>query len=532
MAQITWRNVDPANTATNAAAIQRDSTALADSLKSLGAFTTGIGEKRKDVNTEALLRQIQGLDTAGLEAARTSGQFGAEALEGQNVDTGALFSALKGQDAAIAKQATDVFNQEATARTQADAPILAASQAQLAGITDPKQIAGFTAGLGESGLSSQAQTQMLNAAKAAETSMVSKARGEAAHTRSQAALAREDRALAIQDKTDTEINNIFSRESEINQANRSIGAKVAEEFGLQVDASGIPIVGEVVLPELPENPSPQQQAEYDFAVATAENTGKDAIARRMVELGLQDRPTVAQNEATLLKSLKGAKPTQKAMAVKLLKDSKDIYDALPETAQTALTGEINRAVSTIDLNLNQKRAEHQVLVGMHPTTPAETQRRKTLELNDVLRLAEEKASEESYFFGMFGPSKGVGGNTLRELITDTMATKFAGKTPEPWMLESALLASVQTKDEAMTPEVAEKRFLSLVERMVLDTSEEASADKIAKSKKALDNAVLAAPLAKTRQANNLSKTYRRSAGKASFSDMFTRGTQSSLYSGK
>ena len=246
MAQITWRNVNAPSFAGSNQAAQAGSESISRGLASLGTLAQQEGKRRKDVNTGELLREIQGLDTAGLTEARSSGQFGADALEGQNVDEGALFAALKGQDAAIAKQATDVFNRENATRTQSDAPILAASQAELAGISDPKQIAAYTAKLGESGLSSQAQTQMLNAAKAAETSLVNKGRSEETYIRSQDAQVRADEKRIEDEETDAFNLNILRTQQRdtptVNEASSQIAGITTQE-GITDFRNKIPELG-------------------------------------------------------------------------------------------------------------------------------------------------------------------------------------------------------------------------------------------------------------------------------------------------
>jgi len=509
MAQITWRNINAPSFAGSAAATEAASESIARGISGLGSLATKEGERRKESNTEALLRQIQGLDTAGLAEARASGQFGAEALAGQNVDEQALFSALKGQDAAIAKQATDVFNREATARTQADAPILADYQAQLAGISDPTKIGAFTESLAGSGLSSQAQTQMLNAAKSAETSLVGKGRSEAAYKRTQMLQGREDENRRQQDAADAAINAAITTTSSVNKQNNAIVSSTAEKHGLKVQD------GQLVFPQpdLTGITDPLQKAAIQKSTKDFQNQVED----EMISAGLSATKTFGQKLSGLDAAFTqaGLSPTEKAANMKTYRELQGSTRDLSQEDQQKSSADITRANTTIAGNLVLQREAHEQVVAQNPVSPEETRRQNALSVNDVLIMATDKAPQGSWVPTI--GREGIGGAELRTLIQSTSrkGVNVGGEhyDVEPWMLEQALITTAQTPEESWgNPEVMKGKFKKIIELIATDPSRNIRNSKVAASKAKLDAAIKAAPLAKFNEAVRITKEYKDKSG--------------------
>ena len=507
MAQITWRNVDPANTATNAAAIQRDSTALADSLKSLGAFTTGIGEKRKDVNTEALLRQIQGLDTAGLEAARTSGQFGAEALEGQNVDTGALFSALKGQDAAIESDLTARLGRENAALGRSEAPEIQAIKNKIAA----GDYAGAQSDIETSGI--RDKTGLTTAVKSGERAAEMRTRADDAHADQQAAKER-DRVNReqLEDSSNLITKSMAGRASTI-AGNKSAMEQTAEEYGLTLDDTG-----NFIFPELevaPKHLSTRGQADLNKNFVSRHERLQNKVARRAKELGLTENLTPVQRKKKLSAGLLelGLDANEYRTAVSNFDEVQGLANDLPSGAKTALDQKNAEDLGTEQVRMEVLNSEHAELVAANPLTPEETKKRETMSLNEVLVNSVKIAAQGSYLPDGWSDD-GVGGEDLRDLINDTYnktidydipkldasgkpmkdeagkpITEAVSRKPEPWMLDTALLIAGQTAEESWgNPVVFEAAFKEIVKQLASDVTQDYRKEVIKLSKAKLDKA--------------------------------------------
>ena len=246
--------------------------------------------------------------------------------------------------------------------------------------------------------------------------------------------------------------------------------------------------------------------------------------------------------------------------LKTFENAMNTRDALPQAAQRALDGQIDQANNQVDILHNQAKDDHQKLVREQPYSEEELLRQKSVDEASVRNLILEKAPDGSFLLDIGSGRKG--GSDLQKSVTATMgeqfiivpassktttktksggrsgkgeprtstATEFTPETirkataaeinnpeitkhkPEWWMVESAILASAQSSEEAIgDPTVDVEAMNQHIMNLATNVQEKQARNRIDQSRARLQELDVSVAGEKLKNAGKLTEQAREQA---------------------
>lgn len=450
MAQITWRNINAPSFAGNAEATASASESIARGISGLGSLATKEGERRKESNTEALLRQIQGLDTAGLAEARSSGQFGAEALAGQNVDEGALFSALKGQDAAIERDLTAKLGRDERALTRTETPAIQNIQNLIAG----QDYAGAKTALEAADI--RDKSKLTSAITSGERAGVLRGRQDKDYFAQQ-------KNIKEQEDADKFNRSVFGSIDTDIQTNEAKMQAIAEKFGVDYVDGNFDLTRAL--------PTDGQLLFREGYVEEARGNLQNLIDEELAHQDIQAIPTSNALERMARKHYRSLRMSTREIdsnIAPLLGSFESRFNLKGKEAES-LKGQIAAETKAIDTDFDLAKERHDRLAKITPTSGNQTTRQRAEGMNKVWTTVDKIAPDGS----PWGDADVKGGGKLRTDLQLLSNESFGGNKVQPWMIEAAFLAVSERDDENIwhDPGASMNRIREVVENYATDTSE-------------------------------------------------------------
>lgn len=498
-APITWRNVNaPSNAGANQL-LTNSTDQMGRGLDTIARAGQGFvdrtraGEVAESAATsQDFINQISNLDSEQLATARQDGSFAGNNVAGLSAqDQQRVFAQLQGRDSAIANEQATTFAQAGAATARQEAP----ERQEIGNLIASEKYTAARKLLAASGIGDK--TALSTAIDSGNRAFDERAITEGNRVRKIKGGQIVDEAVAT-NATQRAKNKLI-----IAASNKEVAASTA---GVTLNKDGSFNVSETQFVGANKKASQeallaQLQARSD-ELSDNDEGFKGALTDEQIGLQVQGRLTAA--------GITGAAQGAYTDTV----TSKLVSNAnLAPQAQNAYASRVAADNQQAEAQFSQMEAEHQALVALNPTSPEETARLEATTLNSVYQKAMQDAPQGSW---MDGFSNAHGGEKLQQAITEISSQSFTkdGVTYDvkPWMIESALMGSTQTSQEAWgNPTTDVTKLKALVRIIATDPEGKLRKEKVKTSLARVDRARLGKDAKKRTNAANLLKEFKANA---------------------